>query len=413
MIKVSIVGASGYSGIYLAYALLLRKDVELVHITSQSNAGKEISEVFPSFNKLNGCRCSINFEKLDEKLIASSSDAVFLCLPHGKSSLIVSSILKLNPLIKIIDIGADFRFDSLENYELNYEKHAAPDLNKYFVYGLADVYEDKIKGAQFISNPGCYPTGALLPLLPLVKAGIINYSSPVIIDSKSGISGAGRSSANISNLFCEAQNSVRAYNLWKHRHLPEIKEKICSEILLCGHKPANDKPACGTSVNACSANDTSVSEKSFMRGESAYLHKRGAEPAEVQRRCEQTYTDEYYPEIIFTPHIIPVIRGILTTIYIKLNSSAISENVIEDVYDNFYKGSRFVVLLKNGILPDIKNVIYSNSCHISFSKNGAYLILVSAIDNLGKGASLQALQNMNLMFGLPADYEIRNFTPYP
>jgi N-acetyl-gamma-glutamyl-phosphate reductase len=367
MIKVSIVGASGYSGIYLAYALLSRKDVELVHITSQSNAGKELADVFPSFNKLNGCSSLINFEKLDEKLIASSSDVVFLCLPHGKSSLIASSILKLNPLIKIIDIGADFRFDSLENYELNYEKHAAPELNKYFVYGLADVYEDKIKGAQFVSNPGCYPTCALLPLLPLVKAGIINYSSPVIIDSKSGISGAGRSSANISNLFCEAQNSVRAYNLWKHRHLPEIKEKICSEILLCGHKYGDDKP-----VN-----------------------------------------DEAITEIIFTPHIIPVIRGILTTIYIKLNNSAVSENAIEDIYNNFYKGSPFVVLLKNGILPDIKNVIYSNICHISFSKNGAYLILVSAIDNLGKGASLQAVQNMNLMFGLPADYEIRNFTPYP
>jgi N-acetyl-gamma-glutamyl-phosphate reductase len=398
MIRVSIVGASGYSGIYLAYTLLLRKDVELVHITSQSNAGKDISEVFPSFNKMNGGRCSIDFEKLDEKLIASSSDVVFLCLPHGKSSSIASSILKLNPLIKIIDIGADFRFDRLENYELNYEKHAAPDLNKYFVYGLADVYEAQIKGVQFVSNPGCYPTGALLPLLPLIKAGIINYNSPVIIDSKSGISGAGRSSANISNLFCEAQNSVRAYNLWKHRHLPEIKEKIYNEILLCEHKSARGK---------------SESERSSMYDEPAYPHKRGAESAEVQRRYEHTHMDGYEPEIIFTPHVIPVIRGILTTIYIKLNSSAVSENAIEDIYNNFYKNSPFVVLLKNGILPDIKNVIYSNVCHISFSKNGSYLILVSAIDNLGKGASLQAVQNMNLMFGLPADYEIRDFTPYP
>ncbi|RZD16829.1 MAG: N-acetyl-gamma-glutamyl-phosphate reductase [Candidatus Acididesulfobacter guangdongensis] len=400
MIKVSIVGASGYSGIYLAYTLLLRKDVELVHITSQSNAGKEISEVFPSFSKMNGCGCSVNFEKLDEKLIAASSDVVFLCLPHGKSSSIVSSILKLNPLIKIIDIGADFRFDRLENYELNYEKHAAPDLNKYFVYGLADVYEDKIKGVQFVSNPGCYPTGALLPLLPLIKAGIINFNSPVIIDSKSGISGAGRSSANISNLFCEAQNSVRAYNLWKHRHLPEIKEKICNEMLTGGYKSA-----CG--------NGKSDGYKPSIYDEPAYLHKHEAEPAEIQRKYEQTHSEENYPEIIFTPHIIPVIRGILTTIYIKLNSIAISENAIEDIYNNFYKNSPFVVLLKNGILPDIKNVIYSNVCHISFSKNGAYLILVSAIDNLGKGASLQAVQNMNLMFGLPADYEIRDFTPYP
>ncbi len=403
MIKVSIVGASGYSGIYLAYALLLRKDIELVHITSQSNAGKEISEVFPSFNKMNGCECSVSFEKLDEKLIASSSDVVFLCLPHGKSSSIVSSILKLNPLIKIIDIGADFRFDRLENYELNYEKHAAPDLNKYFMYGLADVYEDKLKGVQFVSNPGCYPTGALLPLLPLIKARIVDYTSPVIIDSKSGISGAGRSSANISNLFCEAQNSVRAYNLWKHRHLPEIKEKIYNEMIANEHN------------SVCDELMSSKPYMPYIYDESAELNKQDTEHAEIQRRYEQTYSEEHYPgpEIIFTPHIIPVIRGILTTIYIKLNSGAISENAIEDIYNNFYKDSPFVVLLKNGILPDIKNVIYSNACHISFSKNGVYLILVSAIDNLGKGASLQALQNMNLMFGLPADYEIRNFTPYP
>jgi N-acetyl-gamma-glutamyl-phosphate reductase len=381
MIKVSIIGASGYSGIYLAYTLLLRKDVELVHITSQSNAGKDISEVFPSFNKINNGKRSINFEKLDEKQIACSSDVVFLCLPHGKSSLIISSILKLNPLIKIIDIGADFRFDRLENYELNYEKHAAPHLNKYFVYGLADVYEDKIKGAQFVSNPGCYPTGALLPLLPLIKAGIINYNYPVIIDSKSGISGAGRSSANISNLFCEAQNSVRAYNLWKHRHLPEIKEKIYNEMFLHRYKSASGKFQC---------------DESSLHDESEYLYK-----------------PEYYPDIIFTPHVIPVIRGILTTIYIKLNSSATSENAIKDIYNDFYKNNPFIVMLENGILPDIKNVIYSNICHISFSKNGTYLILVSAIDNLGKGASLQAIQNMNLMCGLPANYEIRDFTPYP
>jgi N-acetyl-gamma-glutamyl-phosphate reductase len=373
MIKVSIVGASGYSGIYLVHALSLRKDVELIHITSQSNAGKSISEVFPSFNKISKTKL-INFEKLDEQQIASSSDVVFLCLPHGKSSLIISAILKFNPSIKIIDIGADFRFDKLENYELNYEKHAAPDLNKYFVYGLADIYEDKIKGSQFVSNPGCYPTGALLPLLPLVKAGIINYDYPVIIDSKSGISGAGKS-INLAYQFCEAQNSVRAYNIWKHRHLPEIKEKVYNEIFLP---------------------EIEFESKS-----------------EPKLKPESLSLSDKYPDVIFTPHIIPVIRGILTTIYVKLNSGIIDNNKIEDIYNNFYKNNPFVVLLKNGILPDIKNVIYSNNCHIAFSKNNNYLILVSAIDNLGKGASLQAIQNMNLMFGLSADYEMQDFTPYP
>lgn len=381
MIKVSILGASGYSGIYLVHALSSRKDVELIHITSQSNAGKPISEVFPSFNKFSA-RKPVIFEKLDEEQIASSSDVVFLCLPHGKSSLIISAILKFNPSIKIIDIGADFRFDKLENYELNYEKHAAPDLNKYFVYGLADIYEDRIRGSQFVSNPGCYPTGALLPLLPLIKAGIINYDYPVIIDSKSGISGAGKS-INLAYQFCEAQNSVRAYNIWKHRHLPEIKEKIYNEIFL-------------TDTETGSGSETrslSLPNKYYM--------------------SELLSLSDKYPDVIFTPHIIPVIRGILTTIYIKLNSSIIDNNKIEDIYNNFYKNNPFVVLLENGILPDIKNVIYSNNCHIAFSKNNNYLILVSAIDNLGKGASLQAIQNMNLMFGLSADYEMQDFTPYP
>lgn len=377
MIKVSIIGASGYSGIYLVHALSSRKDVELIHITSQSNAGKPISEVFPSFNKISKTKL-INFEKLDEQQIASSSDVVFLCLPHGKSSLIISAILKFNPSIKIIDIGADFRFDKLENYELNYEKHAAPDLNKYFVYGLADIYEDKIKGSQFVSNPGCYPTGALLPLLPLIKAGIINYDYPVIIDSKSGISGAGKS-INLAYQFCEAQNSVRAYNIWKHRHLPEIKEKVYNEIFLPEIK----------------------------------LESKSEPKPEYKLKPESLSLSDKYPDVIFTPHIIPVIRGILTTIYVKLNSGIIDNNKVEDIYNNFYKNNPFVVLLKNGILPDIKNVIYSNNCHIAFSKNNNYLILVSAIDNLGKGASLQAIQNMNLMFGLSADYEMQDFTPYP
>ncbi|MHB1663781.1 MAG: N-acetyl-gamma-glutamyl-phosphate reductase [bacterium] len=383
MIKVSIAGASGYSGIYLAYALLSRKDVELIHITSQSNAGKLITDVFPSFNKFSAKK-SVIFEKLDEEQIASSSDVVFLCLPHGKSSPIVSSILKHNPSIKIIDIGADFRFDKLENYELNYEKHAAPDLNKYFIYGLADIYEDKIKGSQFVSNPGCYPTGALLPLLPLIKAGIINYDYPVIIDSKSGISGAGKS-INLAYQFCEAQNSVRAYNIWKHRHLPEIKEKVYNEIFL----PKTEfEFGAGSKIKPLSLQNKYSKPKSLS-------------------------LQDKYPDVIFTPHVIPVIRGILTTIYVKLNSGVIDEIKIEDIYNNFYKNNPFVVLLKNGILPDIKNVIYSNNCHIAFSKNNNYLILVSAIDNLGKGASLQAIQNMNLMFGLSAGYEMQDFTPYP
>jgi N-acetyl-gamma-glutamyl-phosphate reductase len=341
MIKASIVGASGYSGVYLTYALSSRKDVVIQHITSNKYAGKSIKEVFPSFYKAS----SLVFEKYDKNEISASSDVVFLSLPHGESSKLVSGLIKKNKNLRLIDIGADFRFDNINEYEEIYGKHGLPDFNDQFVYGLADIYQDKIKKSKYVANPGCYPTGALIPLLPLFTKKIVDLSSPIIIDSKSGLSGAGRS-LSLSKLFCEAENSVRAYSVWTHRHLPEIKEKI---------------------NNA---------------------------------------------EIIFTPHIIPVARGILTTIYIKLKGG-VTEKKIADIYSEIFDNNPFVSILENDLLPDIKNVIYSNNCHISCKKNKNYLILISAIDNLGKGASLQAIQNMNLMFGLKPNFGINDYTPYP
>lgn len=367
MIKASIVGASGYSGIYLTYALSSRKDVVIQHIVSNSNAGKSIKEVFPSFYKAS----PLVFEKYDEDEVSSSIDVVFLCLPHGESSKLVSGLIKNNNNIRVIDIGADFRFDNIDEYEKSYGKHSLPDLNNQFVYGLADIYPDNIKKSKYVANPGCYPAGALIPLLPLFIRKIVDLNLPVIIDSKSGISGAGKS-LTLSKLFCEAENSVRAYSVWTHRHLPEIAEKINNT-------------------------ESAVINLQLNKGENKILHEK-----KINNNIE----------IIFTPHMIPVTRGILTTIYLKLKGG-VTENKIADIYSEFFDNNPFVSILERTLLPDIKNVIYSNNCHISYKKNKDYLILISAIDNLGKGASLQAVQNMNLMFGLEQNFGINDYTPYP
>jgi N-acetyl-gamma-glutamyl-phosphate reductase len=370
MIRVSIVGASGYSGVYLIQALSSRPDVSISVITSNSNAGKKLSDFFPLFAKTtpkNPLLSEIKFSLFDEDLIGGSSDAVFFCLPHNESSKLIPAVLKKNKDVKIIDVGADFRFDDVSVYERHYGKHNAPELNGGFVYGLSDVFYDKIENSQFIANPGCYPTGALLPILPLVFKGCVDFSFPVIIDSMSGISGAGRG-LKLQNLFCEIENSAKAYNVWTHRHLPEIKEKI---------------------------------EKAFL---DSPPHQTG----------------KLMPDVIFTPHVIPVSRGILTTVYLKLNKGLSKENITA-IYKNFYCGSPFVSILNNIEDCNIKNVIYTNNCHIAFEMReengggscGSMIKIVSAIDNLGKGASLQAIQNMNLMFGLEPDFGIPQYSPYP
>lgn len=363
MINVSVAGASGYSGIYLTYALSLRQDVSLSCITSKSFSGKKLSEVFPLFAKPPSKKNSISnlsFSIYDEDIISSSSDVVFFCLPHGESSKLVPGILKKNNKIKIIDIGADYRFDDLEIYEEFYGKHnSSNELNSRFVYGLGDIFYEKIKNSRLVANPGCYPTGALLPLLPLVSKDVVDLNSPVIIDALSGISGAGRG-LKLPNLFCEVENSVKAYNVWSHRHMPEIKEKINAVFL------ADNKMGEGV-----------------------------------------------LPTVLFTPHVIPVVRGILTTIYLKLKNDIPKEGIF-NIYNDFYKDSPFVSVLENVQNCDIKNVIYSNNCHIAFEKgNDGFIKIFSAIDNLGKGASLQAIQNMNLMFNLEADFGIGYYSPFP
>ncbi|MCL4542406.1 MAG: N-acetyl-gamma-glutamyl-phosphate reductase [Deltaproteobacteria bacterium] len=363
MINVSVVGASGYSGVYLTYALSLRQDISLSCIVSQSFSGQKLSSVFPLFAKSQTKKnpvSDLSFSIYDGDFISSSSDIIFFCLPHGESSKLIPNIFKKNNKIKIIDIGADYRFDDLKIYKEFYGGTNSPDkLNAQFVYGLSDIFYEKIKNSRFVANPGCYPTGALLPLLPLFSKDAVDVNIPVIIDALSGISGTGRG-LNLSNLFCEVENSVKAYSVWSHRHMPEIKEKITSVFL------ANNKKRVGV-----------------------------------------------LPEVLFTPHVIPVVRGILTTIYLKLKNGISKEDIL-GIYNGFYKNSPFVSILENVQSCDIKNVIYSNNCHIAFEKgDDGFIKIFSAIDNLGKGASLQALQNMNLMFNLEPDLGIGYYSPFP
>lgn len=365
MINISIVGASGYSGMHLAHAVSSRQDVSVACITSRSFAGKKLSEVYPAFKKFSSKKnpiSELSFSSYDEELLSSSSDFIFYCLPHGESSTLIPGILKRNKQIKIIDIGADYRFDDLKIYEAFYGKHGSSDeLNSKFIYGLSDVFYEDIKKSRLIANPGCYPTGALLPLIPLFLKDVVDLAVPVIIDALSGISGAGRG-LKLSNLFCEAENSAMAYNVWSHRHMPEIKEKITSAYL------------------------------------SNYKDERAAAGL---------------PNILFTPHVIPVARGILSTIHLKLKQD-ISNGDIFNLYSDFYRDSPFISIMDNAGNCNIKNVIYSNNCHIAFEKGGdGFVKIFSAIDNLGKGASLQALQNMNLMSGLAPDFGIGLYSPYP
>lgn len=367
MINASVVGASGYSGVFLLFALSLRNDVQISNITSNSYAGKKLCSVYPSFSgrkSINGFS-DLVFERYNEAAISSTSDVVFFCLPHGESSKHVPGLLKRNASLKIIDIGADYRFDDLEIYKKYYSEHNSAELNQDFTYGLSDIFHEKIKSSQLVANPGCYPTGALLPLLPLLYSNLVDASIPVIIDSLSGISGAGRG-LKLQNLFCEVNNSVKAYNIWSHRHLPEISEKA---------------------------------RNAFFEGS----REDGEGPETI--------------EILFTPHIIPTARGILTTSYFKLKYGILEEDIFS-AYNSYYDGNPFVSILEDPSMVDIRNVAYSNNCHIAFEKgmdagNERYVKVISAIDNLGKGASLQAVQNMNLMFGLTPETGINSYSPFP
>ena len=332
MIKVGVIGATGYTGAELIKLLYNHPEAELSVLTSKTYDGQPISDVFPIFNNIIDIKC----QNLDVDIISEQTNVVFLCLPHKISMKYVPQFHKNR--VKVIDLSADYRFNSVDSYESAYQKHSSKELFESSVYGLSELYKNEIKNADIIGNPGCYPTSLLLPMIPLVKEKIID-NNLIISDSKSGVSGAGRS-PSLSSHFCETNESFKPYKIGNHRHTPEMEEKL--------------------SENA---------------GEEI--------------------------KITFVPHLLPLTRGMLTTIYTNIKGKTTRDN-IEELFHNYYGKKYFIRILQKEHFPDILSVKNTNFCDIGFhlDKNSGRLIIVSAIDNLLKGAAGQAIQNMNIMFNL-------------
>jgi N-acetyl-gamma-glutamyl-phosphate reductase len=345
MKNVAIVGASGYSGEELVRLLLNHPRVELTAVTSRQSAGQTVAQVFPKFASHPTSR-TLRFTEPNAELLARQADIVFLALPHGVAAEFAVPLTQAGCMV--IDLSADFRLKSPEVYKEFYtHDHPAPQLLKKSVYGLPEVYRKQIKDALLIASPGCYPTSILLPVLPLLGAKLIHPTS-IIADSLSGVSGAGRK-AEADYLFCECNESVRPYGVPKHRHLSEIEEQLSL--------------AAGAKVT-----------------------------------------------IQFTPHLIPVNRGILTTLYLaptehfaEAASVAAFGEKIAACYRNAYANEPFIRLLEAKALPDTKNVVGTNVMEIAWrlDPRTGRLIVMSAEDNIVKGASGQAVQSMNILCGFP------------
>ncbi|MDB6018781.1 MAG: argc: n-acetyl-gamma-glutamyl-phosphate reductase [Pedosphaera sp.] len=344
-VKVGIVGASGYSGEELVRLLLSHPHVELAAVTSRQYAGQSLAQVFPKFGHHPQAR-NIRFTEPNVSLLAKNAQVIFLALPHGVSAEFAVPLLQQG--CQIIDLSADFRLKSAAVYKEFYaHDHPAPDLLATSVYGLPEVYRSAIKNALLVASPGCYPTSILLPTLPLLRAGLIKPAG-IIADSLSGVSGAGRK-VEQDYLFVECNESVRPYSVPKHRHLSEIEQEL-----------------------------------SLAAGA----------PVIIQ----------------FTPHLIPVNRGILSTLYFtpaihfaNATEAAALNDKITACYQAAYANEPFVRLLDAKTLPDTKNVIGTNVIEIAWrldTRTGR-LIVMSAEDNIVKGASGQAVQSMNIMCGFP------------
>jgi N-acetyl-gamma-glutamyl-phosphate reductase len=335
--KIAIVGASGYSGEVLVQLLLNHPHAELTAVTSRQNTGQTLAQIFPKFAG-HPVSQAIRFTEPNAEVVAKQADIAFLALPHGVAA--EYAVPLLNAGCVVIDLSADFRLKSADTYKEFYaHEHPATDLLKKSVYGLPEIHREAIKKSLLVASPGCYPTSILLPAIPLLQAGLVKPDG-IIADSLSGVSGAGRK-VEQDYLFCECNESVRPYGVPKHRHLSEIEEQL------------------------------SLAART---------------PIVMQ----------------FTPHLIPVNRGILTTLYFE-PTGELSEQKIAACYKKVYGQEPFVRLLEGKSLPDTKNVVGTNAIEIAWrlDPRTGRLIVMSAIDNLVKGASGQAVQSMNIICGFP------------
>lgn len=346
-LKVAIVGSTGYGGVELIRFLLEHPHVEITSVISASSAGELITESYPHLEHI----MVQTLDGVDPALIASKAEIAFTATPSGVSSRLIPTLLEAG--LKIIDLSGDFRLKDSKEYEAWYRHEAAPHkLLQEAVYGLAEVYKEKIAGAErLISNPGCYSTATLLGLIPAVSAGWINPNS-IIVDAKSGVSGAGRGTSLMTH-YAEINENVKAYKVNKHQHIPEI-EQVLTEI---------------------AGKDVTIS---------------------------------------FTTHLIPMTRGIMSTIYAQLEDTHTVQQLIK-LYEQYYENRRFVRIRKEGTWPATKEVFGSNYCDIGFAvdERTNRVTIISVIDNVVKGAAGQAIQNLNIMMGWDEDTGLKQSPVYP
>ncbi|MGV8057185.1 MAG: N-acetyl-gamma-glutamyl-phosphate reductase [Smithellaceae bacterium] len=345
MIKTAVFGASGYTGQELTRILSGHPEVDLVAVTSRRFNGQQVSEVFPSFCGLT----SLKYENALPADIAKICDIVFLALPHGISMEIAPAFISAGK--KVIDLSADYRLRDISTYEKWYAKHTSADHLKDAVYGIPELYRQKIKNTSLVANPGCYPTSIILGLAPVLKNRLLDVTS-IIADSASGVSGAGRE-PQTGSLFCEVDGGFKAYKVGNHRHTPEIEQEL-----------------------------------NFL-------------------------ADEKFA-ISFTPHLLPVKRGILSTIYANLKKN-VTLAEIHSLYSSFYAQEKFVRICQPGSLPNISSVCGSNFCDIGLTVDPRTrrVIIISAIDNLIKGAAGQAVQNMNIICDIKEGTGLQMVPLYP
>jgi N-acetyl-gamma-glutamyl-phosphate reductase len=332
MIRVSIVGSTGYTGGELLRYLIRHPEVTLVHLTSESFVGQPIHQM----HKFLKGRSRLICEKLNISAVAKDSDLVFLGLPHSAAAITAAAFLEKG--VKVVDLSADFRIRDLKVYEKWYGKHPRPSLVKEAVYGLPERYRDDIRKANLVANPGCFATTSILAGLPLVMKSLLG-KGPIIVDAKSGVSGAGRK-VDATYLYSELDESMQAYALKGHRHQPEIVQ-------------------------------------------------------------EWSRAGRVTNELIFVPQLAPMNRGIFANLYAPLKKKMTAED-LREVYLSYYMREPFVAILGTYESPEVKGVTYTNNCQIgiSVSQSGQEAIVTAALDNLVKGAAGQAIQNMNLMFDL-------------
>lgn len=345
-IKISIIGATGYTGAELVRLLSGHPQAELVALTTQSYVDMPFWEVYPHLYKYN----QLIAEKMDLPRLLEQSDVLFVALPHGHAMPVAREAASSGKVV--IDLGADFRLNDYRVYEEWYKvDHQARELLEDAVYGLPEVNREAVGKASLVANPGCYPTSAILALAPLLKNKLVNLKS-IIIDSKSGVSGAGRG-LSLGSHFSEINQNFKAYNVAIHRHTPEIEQELGK-----------------------------------IAGEAV--------------------------TVSFTPHLLPVTRGILSTVYAEL-ASTLQQEDIQEIYQDYYQDEYFVRVLPKGILPQIKWVAGTNHCDIGITVDNrtGRVVVISAIDNLVKGAAGQAVQNMNIICGLPEYTALAGPSLYP